>query len=195
MQSTHKILIGGVGALAFIGAALIATRTPTTSTRSPTQVTVVPQAQTTQQAKPPASTNKVSVSVNLDLSNKPYPEQVTALADKLTVVVQSFAQQTKDLQGNPAAMNDDKWKASVTNELGQISALSDLARTLNPPAQYVGVQNWLKHSATEYDHLVSLYTDGLEHHDPARLNAGLLALNNGNSALRQAKSGLEDIDP
>jgi len=218
MQTTGKLLIGGVIGLAVIGGAIGAMRNLGSSQPFANSnvgkpqvkllVTTYPQANPLAQndvrtadtqagaAVPQAnaaSSDGVPQLPPLDLTNKAYPDQVNLLNEQFTIMVKDFTTRSKAAQDNPALMADETWKANITQDLAQMKTLVDTARTLAPPTDYNGVQKWLKHSADSYDKFIDTYQQGVQRQDAGQLEAGLKAFKDGNTSLHQATQNMADV--
>lgn len=214
MQTTAKLLIGGVIGLAVIGGAIGVIRNmggnaPLTNSsvgKPQVKLLVTTYPQTNAPMQEPgqepvqvatqaiaATPDVVPQLPQLDLANKAYPDQVTLLNDQFTIMVKDFTARSKAAQDNPALMADETWKANIAQNLAQMKTLVDAARTLTPPADYNGVQKWLKHSADSYDKFITAYNQGVQSQDAAQLDSGLKSFNNGNSSLKQANANMADV--
>ena len=214
MQTTAKLLVGGIIGLAVIGGAIGALRNMGGSQPLIANNTARPQVKMLvtpyPQAKPPqpgqsnapaaaqsqadtASPDAVPQLPPLDLNNKAYPDQIKLLNEQLTIMSKDFTIRSKAAKDNPALMTDATWKANIAQDLAQIQTLVQAARTLTPPSDYNGVQGWLNHSANSYEKFIAAYNQGVQNQDPVQLDAGLKAFNDGNSSLRQANNNMEDV--
>lgn len=222
MQTTAKLLIGGVIGLAVIGGAIGAMRgmggqqpLANSNVGKPQVkilVTTYPQAnppaaapnnvqeQLAPQAGAPANapagapaSNGVPQLPPLDFSNKAYPDQINLLNEQFNIMVEDFTARSKAAQDNPTLMADEAWKANIAQDLAQIKTLVDAARTLTPPDDYSGVQKWLNHSADAYDKFIAAYDQGVQSQDAGQLDAGLRAFKDGNTALKQAAHNMADV--
>ena len=117
-----------------------------------------------------------------------YIDQVLEAIDPIPAAMQQIGQLSLDAGADTTLLLDDDWRMAMVVQLGLIKATATLVRDLQAPPRLAPVQAELVAMASRLDEGATLYAQGLDDLDGAKIEQASAKFQAGTAAMQRARA-------
>lgn len=160
---------------------------PATSTATATEVPTQKPAPTVQPSRTPMPT----ATPGLSAAEALYVTAVQPLVQGYGEALTGLSAQSAAAGQNAALLLNADWRLKTAIYLASIQMQGQALRKISPPGRFVAMHGELLAAAGHLDAMVTLYAEGVDEVNGAKLEAAAARMNQGNAAIQRATTEMQ----